>query len=218
MPSWGLDYNNEELPSRNFLSELRERIERDINHVSIVAWTPLNETWNFKNPEAHRRLHIECYDLCKALDPERPVNDASGYIHAKTDLYTSHNYEQNPEAFFEKLSLKNGIPFQNYPELDVPYNGEPYLVDEYGGIKWDVESDAPAWGYGQAVTSKEEYLERLEGLTDTILKLDHICGYCYTQLYDVEQEKNGIFTYDRKQKFDNLEIKKIFEKQPQDVK
>jgi hypothetical protein len=44
--------------------------------------------------------------------------------------------------------------------------------------------------------------------------MDHICGYCYTQLTDVEQEQNGIYNYDRSEKFDMKRIASIFQKEP----
>lgn len=52
----------------------------------------------------------------------------------------------------------------------------------------------------------------------TVLELgDHIWGYCYTQLTDVEQEQNGIFYYDRTPKFDLKVLHNIFSKTPDDV-
>ena len=54
------------------------------------------------------------------------------------------------------------------------------------------------WG----TDSGEEFIERYRGLTNALLANDQICGFCYTQLYDVEQEKNGLYTYRRTPKFD----------------
>jgi hypothetical protein len=53
-------------------------------------------------------------------------------------------------------------------------------------------------------------MRRLEGLTNAILGQKHIVGYCYTQLTDVEQEQNGIYNYDRSEKFDMAAIRRIF--------
>lgn len=224
-PSWGLDYNDAGLPARNFLSEWKEIVERDVNHPSIIAWTPLNETFYFRNALSHRRLHKEAYELCRTIDPTRPVNDASGYIHYMTDLWTVHSYIQDPEQLSQTLSLKDGKPFRNYPDLEADYEGQPYLVDEYGGIKWDPETQGngslsksqnlQSWGYGDAVHSEDEYFARLEKLTQAILSQDHICGYCYTQLTDVEQEKNGVYFYDRSKKFDTERFRAIFSRKPE---
>ena len=56
----------------------------------------------------------------------------------------------------------------------------------------------------------EDFYTRLEGLVDVVLSFDHICGYCYTQLTDIEQEQNGIYNYDRSAKFDPDRIAAIF--------
>lgn len=223
-PSWGLEYNQEGLPARNFLSEWAEIIERDRNHPSIITWTPLNETFRFTDAHAHRRLHRDAYNLCKMLDPSRPVNDSSGYIHYVTDLWTVHAYDQDPGKFAAKLAWKEGKPFRNFPQFESEYSGQPYLVDEYGGIKWDpatqldtqliVGQNLVSWGYGESPKTLEEFYARLEALTNVMLEMDHACGYCYTQLTDVEQEKNGIYYYDRTLKFDMKRIASIFSKVP----
>ena len=69
-----------------------------------------------------------------------------------------------------------------------------------------------SWGYGEEVKTEEEFLKRLEALTDAILSFDHIVGYCYTQLTDVEQEQNGVYSYDRSEKFDSAKFYRIFSK------
>lgn len=220
-PSWGLDYNTEGLPARNFLAEWAEIIHRDVNHPSIITWTPMNETFQFANPLVHRRIHRDAYSLCKMIDPSRPVNDSSGYIHFVTDLWTVHTYEQDPKKLHEKLSLDSaGLPFRNYPEYESEYSGQPYLVDEYGGIKWDPATQGAeslkhgqnmvSWGYGESPKSLEEFYSRILQQTRVINDLEHVSGYCYTQLTDVEQEKNGLFFYDRSVKFDLAKIREVF--------
>lgn len=216
--SWGCDCNSE-LSARNFITEWKEIVVRDRNHPSIITWTPFNETRFYSNPIQHERLHIDCYNLCKDLDPTRPVNDASGYIHHITDLWTVHTYEQDPEKLSDLLTpdKKEGV-WRNIPELEPEYGGQPYLVDEYGGIKWIPSEDRVfaenSWGYGNAPETLDEFYTRLEKLTDALLGLDHISGYCYTQLTDVEQEQNGIYNYDRSEKFDMERVNSVFSKQP----
>lgn len=211
--SWGLDVK--EIPSaRNFLSEWREIVCRDRNHPSIIAWTPFNETWDTGDRRQHNRLHIDAYEMTRALDPTRPVNDASGYSHARTDLWTVHTYEQSPQKLYELLALQNGLPWRNFPDREAPYEGQPYIVDEFGGIKWIPEDRRPyaenSWGYGEGPRSLDEFYARLKGLVDALYAYDHIAGYCYTQLTDVEQEQNGIYNYDRSLKFDMNKIATIF--------
>lgn len=211
--SWGLDAKDIH-SARNFIAEWREIVTRDRNHPSIIAWTPFNETWDTGDRRQHNRVHIDAYELCRALDPTRPVNDASGYSHARTDLWTVHTYEQSPEKLDELLKMKDGQVWRNYPDREIEYEGQPYIVDEFGGIKWIPEDRRPfadnSWGYGEGPRSLEEFYARLEGQVKAIRDQEHICGYCYTQLTDVEQEQNGIYNYDRTTKFDMQRVARIF--------
>ena len=244
-PSWGMDANNE-LAEANFLSEWSEILDRDMNHPSIIMWTPLNEEW-WPDTRNYPRFVASLYDLTKRIDPTRPVNDASGGCHVKTDIWTVHTYEQDPAALsrqlydsersedyaarFMQLNHARGMNMPNIgfntrqiPDYPFPtYDGKmPFIVDEFGGIKWTGETsdgDAAAWGYGEAPKSEAEFLNRLEGQVDAIVNLgDHIAGYCYTQLTDVEQEQNGLYYYDRRPKFDNSSLYKIFSKTPRNNK
>ncbi len=212
--SWGLDVNNG-AAARNFLIEWQEIVMRDRNHPSIIAWTPFNEAWG--RGEALKRLLIDAYNLTHNIDPTRPVNDSSGGLHFETDLWTEHTYEQDPEKMKALLALSDGNKvWRRLPERSGEYRGQPYLIDEYGGIKWIPSPDqkyAPdSWGYGEDPTSLEEFYTRLEALTDVILSMPHICGFCYTQLTDIEQEQNGIYNYDRSEKFDMKKINRILSK------
>jgi hypothetical protein len=158
----------------------------------------------------------DAYSITKNIDPTRPVNDASGYFHVKTDLFTSHNYEQNPDSLKKKLTPVNESAVFINNKKQVAYEGQPFILDEYGGIKW-VQGKAFAgnsWGYGDGPKTLEDFYSRLEKLTDVIIGIKNMAGYCYTQLTDVEQEQNGIYNYDRSKKFDMSRIKKIFSKQP----
>ena len=85
------------------------------------------------------------------------------------------------------------------------------FVSEYGGIRW-IPGDGNGWGYGVSVKTEEEFLARLEGLTDVLLENKDVFAYCYTQLTDVEQEKNGLLTYERKFKFPPETISAILAK------
>ena len=97
-------------------------------------------------------------------------------------------------------------------------------MDEFGGIKWDPETQGSeglsfsqnmdSWGYGQSPRDIEAFYARLEGLVDTLIAKRHVSGYCYTQLTDVEQEKNGLYYYDRSVKFDMDRIRRIFSRKP----
>ena len=238
-PSWGMDANGIET-ARNFLTEWSELVLRDRNHPSLLIWTPMNEEW-WPDRVQYSRFTADLYDLTKALDPTRPVNDASGGVHIKTDIWTVHNYEQDP-ARLKEIIYKDGVFFQTplrsvgVAPANIGFNGlrqndryefpvydgkMPFLIDEVGGIKWakdqDRESQTESWGYGKPPKSEAEFLQRLEGQIGAVLELaDQVWGYCYTQLTDVEQEQNGVYYYDRTPKFDTERIRAIFGRNPGD--
>lgn len=220
--SWGTNTNGIEA-ARNFIPEWLSLVVRDRNHPSIIAWTPFNETWerprDSEQARQHDRFLTDVYTLTRNLD-YRPVNETSGGYHVVTDLWTVHNYEQNPDTLADYFIVKDGKYPQLDPQKEVAYGGQPFFIDEYGGMKWiDGEQFANnSWGYGNAPKSKEELYDRLEKLTDVILAVPYMCGYCYTQLTDVEQEQNGIYNYDRSQKFDMDRIRGIFSKVPERFK
>lgn len=216
--SWGMDGLNIEA-ARNFLSEWEEVIIRDRNHPSIIIWTPFNEAGNpsltLEQEKQHSRMINDVYNLTKTLD-YRPVNDVSGHFHVVTDIWTIHDYDQNPATLHERLLKKDGEVFRRNTEKEPPYSGQPYFVAEYGGVKWVVGTQYAenTWGYGDSPKTEEEVYQRLQALTDALRSLPHNTGFCYTQLTDVEQEQNGIYNYDRTPKFDMKRIHAIFSKEP----
>lgn len=237
--SWGMDCNDIET-ARNFITEWTEIVERDRNHPSILIWTPTNEEF-WPDRVQYPRLMQDLYKLTKAIDPTRPFHGTSGGSHIATDIWTVHNYEQDPAKL--KDLLYNDGKLMEAPKWEIQlmpknigYNGlkytdqytfpqykhdMPYLIDEFGGIKWNPSQQMESaqntsWGYGEPPHSLEEFYARLEGLVNTVLSLsDHVWGYCYTQLTDVEQEQNGIYYYDRSPKFDMKRIHAIFSKNPE---
>jgi beta-galactosidase/beta-glucuronidase len=208
-------------PTASFITQWLEVLLRDRSHPSIIGWCPLNET--------HQRLGdgitqlddvtLGMYLATKAADPTRPVIDASGYSHRvrNADVYDSHSYEQDPEAFrLEQSGLAHGRPFVNLEydaTISIPYAGQPYFVSEYGGIWWNAdEAEAgdrsgdpdreTSWGYGDRVRTIEQWYQRYEGLTNVLLDDPAMFGYCFTQLTDTFQEQNGIYDFERRPKFD----------------
>jgi len=208
-PSWGLGLSQAGVLER-VLPEWLEVVARDCNHPSIVGWCPFNETAN----EPPRDVLRAVYWATKAADPTRPVMDTSGYTHAVTDVDDCHDYEQDPVKFAEhhRAFAEGGQPRRNHPEFDAPYDGQPFFVSEYGGIWWNPgQKDEKAWGYGDRPKSETEFLARYRALTEALLFHPRMCGFCYTQLYDIEQEVNGLYTYDRRPKFDAKVIRAINE-------
>ncbi|MGN0549352.1 MAG: glycoside hydrolase family 2 protein [Acutalibacteraceae bacterium] len=202
-PNWGMDPSNPNILF-SILPEWIEEIERDFNHPSIIGWCPFNETWDYDGRKQHDETLAVVYNATKALDKTRPCIDTSGNFHVVTDIFDVHDYEQDPKVFkehYDKL-MTDGELFDNHKHRQ-KYTGGPTFVSEYGGIRWSVnESDQNAWGYGDAPKNKYEFIERYKGLTDALLDNDQMFGFCYTQLYDVEQEQNGLYTYSRKPKFE----------------
>ena len=211
-PSYGMNVNNE-IAARNFLSEWLEIVVRDRNHPSLVTWTPFNETWDSQDG-TYPRLVRDIYAETKAADPTRPINDASGDDHVMTDIWSVHNYEQDGDKLKEQLALTEGRePYRHSYEKEflAVYGGQPYILDEFGGIGWmSPEERKHSWGYGNLPQTEEEFYSRLDKMVKAVASLEHIAGFCYTQLTDVEQEKNGIYKYDRTEKLDIEKVRHIF--------
>lgn len=210
-PDMGLSIGKIEALSY-MLPEWLEVLKRDVNHPAIVCWCPFNETStnDFFNKDFQDNRVIEAvYHITKQFDPSRPVFDTSGSMHsAVTDVYDVHDYTQDAEKF--QALFTKGIRPHMYGDKNGTYKGEPYMVTEFGGIRWEVDGDGTnAWGYGKAPQTEKEFLERFEMMVSTLLNNPDCTGFCYTQLYDVEQEKNGLYTYDRVAKFDPKRIKAI---------
>ena len=215
--NWGLDHTVEGA-IYNFLPEWLEEIERDFSHPSVIGWCPTNETWDKNGRSQFTPFLDSIYDITKAIDKTRPVITSSGsYPTERTDVHDVHDYEQDPEKLRSYYSeIDKGIVrdqlFRSTPGRQVAKTHLPIFVSEYGGIGWKARQDDNGWGYGKRVEGEEDFFKRLEGLTDVLLENKDIFGYCYTQLTDVEQEQNGLLTYDRQFKFEPERFKRIFGK------
>ena len=199
--NWCLDIARE-AAYQNFLPEWCEILARDFNHPAIIGWCPLNETQINQNPHFVRLLAT----ITRQYDTTRIYIDASGWAHIEglTDIMDLHDYEQDPATFAKKLApLAEGGTYNVHWHAGPHHvmEAKPTFVSEYGGIRWAPAEDA-GWGYGQAPMSEEEFIARFKGLTEAILFHPKMGALCYTQLTDVEQEVNGLYTYDRKPKFD----------------
>lgn len=228
-PNWGLAHD---LPQATeiYMAEWKEAMERDFNHPSIIGWCPFNETWGYYENQEANALISSIYKFTKQMDPTRPCVDTSGNYHVVTEIYDIHDYEQDVNVFknrwdeFIRTMKENGEVLESDAEVlskgvncgkdgiapffGQAYHGEPIFISEYGGTKW-VDKAEEGWGYGQQPVTEEEFFARYKGLTEAMLNNEYIFGFCYTQLYDVEQEVNGLYTYDRKEKFDIDMIRKV---------
>ena len=210
--NWGLDYSRPD-GLKCFLPEWMEVLKRDFNHPAIVGWCPFNETWDYEGRKQDDELLRLTYLMTKQYDATRPCIDTSGNYHVQTDIYDLHDYEQDADVFAERYrDFSQGGPLpDNHGYRQTPVEGVPVFISEYGGIKWNVDQADrdDAWGYGDGPRTMEEYLERYRRLTDVLLDNPRMFGFCFTQLYDVELEVNGLYTYDRKAKFDMEIIRQI---------
>lgn len=224
-PNWKLDHKHDRA-SEIYVNEWSEAVLRDFNHPSIIGWCPLNETWGYREEKEKNALITTVYKLTKTLDKTRPCIDVSGNYHAVKEIFDIHDYDSNPETLrkrWDKFSAmkKAGekidreselIKEKEYPFHYSEYSGDmPVFISEFGGIQWNANG-SEGWGYGNPPKTKEEFVERFRSLCEAIMENGDICGFCYTQLYDIEQEINGLYTYKRVPKFDMDIFKKILSK------
>lgn len=199
---------------QNFTDEWMEVVKQQYNHPSIITWTPFNESWGIKNiyVDVKQQQFTEgIYHLTKAFDSMRPVIVNDGWEHTVSDILTLHDYVELGEEFSERYKdletvVDNKIAFNKHKHAmaqGYEYKGQPIIISEYGGIAFSSEK---GWGYGNQVKNEEEFLKRFESITQAIKDIDYICGFCYTQITDVQQEVNGLLTEDRQPK---IEMKKI---------
>ena len=225
-PNWGLDHTDP-MAVYSILPEWLEEIKRDYSHPSIIGWCPFNETWNKNIKKQYDDLIRDIYLVTKAADPYRPCIDTSGNFHLITDIFDVHDYRQDPESFkahydtiietgklYNRFDAEGATPRHGDNSGRQEHRGEPVMMTEFGGIKWTAQmaepnSDTTSWGYGKNVESYEELKSRFRGLVDALLDNPYMLGFCYTQLTDVEQEQNGLYTYWREPKFDAGWVKSV---------
>ncbi|KAF2797240.1 glycoside hydrolase family 2 protein [Melanomma pulvis-pyrius CBS 109.77] len=211
-----------------FNQEWVEAMKRDINHPCVVAWTPANESWGYTDLKSsvEQRNHIRAlYYMTKTLDPTRPVNDNCGWEHVQTDLTTFHDYADSLELSSTCATL-DGIlgPKAGRPMFVEPIAGHDtgsshvpgavVICTEFGGVNIAPASDSgtkdeeEGWGYTTAADSAD-LLSRVEKLVGAVVDGGHCSGFVWTQLTDIEQETNGLYSFDRKEKLDAKKVKNI---------
>ncbi len=207
----------------NTINEWKEVLAQHYNHPSIFVWTPVNESWGVPGIRHNKEQHdflVELYDLTKEFDNTRLVVSNDGWEHCKTDIVTLHNYIQDPEEFKRDFTDSVMDIILNNKQIDklgtfVPfadgfkYEGQPIMVDEFCGIGFNVQNVDDGWGYGDKVQNINSFLNRYKGLVEAATKNKLFAGWCMTQITDVYQEVNGLYTIDRINKFPVEEIAKI---------
>lgn len=202
--NWGLNIADQTI-GYNVTREWLEIVERDYNHPCIVLWCPYNEIYygrgNLMVP--YPDVILNTYFATKAVDRQRPVIDTSGFLHIHpTDIYDVHDYDHDLEEFkkrYAEADPENNKIVDSHPRWQTYLPELPWHVSEYGGIGYNCSESG--WGYGETAPDMKSFLELYVGLTETLMQNKYICGMCYTQLYDIEQEQNGLYNYDRSPKF-----------------
>ncbi|MDF2889265.1 MAG: glycoside hydrolase family 2 [Lacrimispora sp.] len=203
---------------KNTSAELTDFIERDYNHPSIIAWVTANESWGMRNirtDSSQQSFSNMLYYQAKALDKTRLVSGNDGWEQTEhTDILALHDYELMPGNTEKYESMEEIIYGQAERRMVLAdgqkYRGQPILMTEYGGIAFSSQEEG--WGYYNKAGSQEEFLQRLEPVTDFLIKSRKFSGFCYTQLTDVMQETNGLLKEDRTPKLPMEKLQKIFGK------
>jgi hypothetical protein len=204
-----------------FTREWIDVVRRDASHPCIVAWVPFNESWGVPNLERDpvQRHYVEAiYHLTHALDPTRPVIGNDGWELFAADIWGIHDYTLEPEIIQERYgsaeavdrSLRSVRPY--FHALTFPgqeRRGQPVMLTEVGGIDYVPGEPFDPEELPRRAGSEKEYLARFEALMRAILDCSTVQGFCYTQITDTEQERNGFLTDDRQPKFDPELIRNI---------
>lgn len=209
------EYNDEAVET--FTKEWIEIVRQQYNHPSIITWVPFNESWGVMQILTNRKQQKfteGIYHLTKSMDPNRPVITNDGWEHTVSDILTLHDYVESGTEFLRNYADKspivnNELSFNKWKYAlaqGYTYRGQPIIISEFGGIAFQTDK---GWGYGNQVVTEEAFIERFRSITQAIKNIDYICGYCYTQVTDVQQEMNGLLTEDRKPKIPLEIIKEI---------
>ena len=211
-----------------FTREWLSVVDRDRSNPSIVTWVPLNESWGvplINKGHAGQYAFVErAVRTTRLFDFYRPVIDNDGWDHTDvTDICTIHDYTSSGDGVRERYAETaqgGALPERTWWDGGLTfvegsgYHGQPVMLTEVGGFlikpfwlpkeQWDVLYAT----YG-SVDDTDELLAKIEDLMSAIASLPFVSGFCYTQLTDVEQEINGLTTYDRKPKVPIERIREI---------
>lgn len=208
-------YHNQREGFSAVVNEWTEILLRDRNHPSVIGWCAFNE-----NFEDSGELQQMIWKLTKAIDPTRPALEASGWTHTlpQPEVRDSHDYNGNAEHMRKRWTdyfaapPEGPFPPARYlrPNASQGDRGVPFMVSEIGGIGWATEG---GWSYGAGPKTLDEFYARYQGTIDALLDNPNLFGFCYTQLTDIEQERNGLYYYDRRPKFDVQKLREITARQ-----
>lgn len=194
---------------RRLAAEWTEVLLRDRGHPSIVAWVPVNESFGLGSDAAP--FLDDLHRLTKSLDPTRPAVSNDGWEQATTELCTLHDYGSPAELAQRYRSLESALdPHARPRPAYLPgysHRGEPVIVSEFGGVAL---TGRGGFGWSEA-KDPEALLETYKELVQALMDPGPVEGFCYTQLTDVEQERNGLLTFEREPKIGPTRIRPITE-------
>jgi beta-galactosidase/beta-glucuronidase len=204
MPNFQQDSDDARL---GLISEFTATVFRDRGHPCIAAWVPVNESFGL---DADFAGFLEVlYHRAKVLDGTRPVISNDGWQHAKSDLCTLHDYGSPAELAERYKSLESALdPSVRQRPAYLPghsHHDEPVIVSEFGGIAL---AGKGGFGWSEA-KDPAELLKTYREMVEALMAPGPVQGFCYTQLTDIEQERNGLLTFDREPKIDPALIRPI---------
>ncbi len=203
------------------VAEWQEIVERDRSHPCVIAWVPINESWgvpSIADRPAHRNLVAALYHLTRALDATRPVISNDGWEHVDSDIWTVHDYAPTGASLAERYGTPEAVARTLGPRWPGPHRvvlagapdrGQPVMLSEFGGLTYAPGADGVWLGYG-TVRTERELESRLGELVGAVCASDTLAGFCYTQLTDTEQERNGLLYADRTPKLAAGRLAAIF--------
>ena len=205
-------------------NEWLEILTQHHNHPSVMTNVVINESWgtmSILNDEQQQEFVKGLYHLTKSIDPHRFVVSNDGWEQVDSDLITLHNYSAHKDELLldysnfdkEYINLKRTIFTGPKVLLDdgVTKATKPVLLTEFAGIAFSKDKNL-GWGYNGLVKDEEEFLNRFKGAIDAIIESRVFCGYCITQLSDVQQEVNGLVDENRNYKIDKNKLKEIIDR------
>jgi beta-galactosidase/beta-glucuronidase len=200
-------------------AEWQRAVRRDYNHPCIIAWVPVNESMGFPGlgaEHAGQYAYIErMVRTTRRLDATRPVVDNDGWEHSDiTDICAIHDYTPSAEKLRERYHetlAGGGLPEKVWIgekplfARGSKYRGQPILLSEVGGFLNIPQNIPPEkrdllYQFYDSFKTPEEFAAKYEDLICGIASLRFLAGFCYTQLTDIEQEINGLLTFDRQPK------------------
>lgn len=210
----------------DFVNEWREAILRDRSHPCIMAWVPFNESWGVSdlmtNP-THQHYVRSLYHLTKTLDPSRLAIGNDGWEFVGGDWVGIHDYTHKPEKLGERYATPAAVKQVVEQMGDQPWDralrvlgfeqkGEPVVLSEFGGMAFSPEATG-SWGYSRAQDSAA-FLQWYQAMLEAVHELKGLAGFCYTQLTDTFQEKNGLLDENRQPKADLVRLRRATKGEP----